>query len=224
EWHGTSYSSVDESEWHLFLRNERVRQKLENTVEFSRFLRDPGTGFTHPRKVDLTLQDLYIYPDLTKDSLKTLKGLLRPAKVIASGEVLNTLAGEQRVLILGGDQAGKTALARVLYCHVQNHGQLVPILLSGADLQSANEDSFLGAIRKAFEAQYPHDLLEVYKRLPLDKKVLIIDDWNKARLSWKGQKAILDISGRLFGRIVVLASDLFRVQEVAGKDLNPFLQ
>jgi hypothetical protein len=222
-WAETRFTLVRESSWLLPVRNRAARRSsFENSAEFLRSLNDPGTGFTHPRKADLTLDDLFVYPDLSTESLKRLRGVLGRSKNIGSERTLDYIASKQRVLICGGDKSGKTALARKLFLDLKTNHRLVPLFVSGADLVSGNERTILDCMYAKFRTQYRPDQLEAYIQLPLSRRVLIVDDWHKTRLNYKGQLAVVAVAKRFFGKIIVFAGDILPALALATREVNPF--
>jgi hypothetical protein len=222
-WDGTCFSLKCESDWLSPVRNRAARRRVfENSAEFLRDLNDPGTAFTHPRKADLTLEDLFVYPDLSTESLKKLRGVLGSPRSVNSDDVLDHVASKRRVLILGADRSGKTALARKLYADLKAKHRMVPLLLSGSDLATANERTIVDRVYAEFKSEYRSDQLEDYKQLPPSKRVLIIDDWHKTRLNGKGQQRAVAVLSQFFGKTVALAGDILRVAALAATELNPF--
>jgi hypothetical protein len=222
-WDGARFSLKLESEWLPPVKNIAARRHVfENSPGFLKDLADPGMAFTHPRKADLTLDDLFVYPDISTESLKTLRGALGNPRSVNSDDVLDHIASKQRVLILGADRCGKSALARRLYADLKAKHRLVPLLLSGSDLTSPNERTILDWIYAEFKTEYRSDRLEDYKQLPLTKRVLIIDDWHKTRLNGKGQQRAIEALNQFFGKTIALAGDILRVAALAGTDSNPF--
>jgi predicted MPP superfamily phosphohydrolase len=70
-WSGQRYSCEREGNWVPFEQN-RARGRFQISPSFMRVLRDPGTGFLHPAKTDLALDDIFVYPDLVRRSLKKI--------------------------------------------------------------------------------------------------------------------------------------------------------
>jgi predicted MPP superfamily phosphohydrolase len=59
-WSGQRYSSDADGEWTKFERNSSMaRGQFQLAPSFLKLLRDPGVGFIHPGKPDLTLDDLF---------------------------------------------------------------------------------------------------------------------------------------------------------------------
>ena len=222
-WDGTRFVLKHESDWLSPVRSRAARRRaFENSAEFLQELNDPGTAFTHPRKTDLTLDDLFVYPDLTTESLRRLQGVHGGPKTVPGDHVLGHVASKQRVLIIGADKCGKTALAHKLYGDLKAKHKLVPLLLSGAELVSPQERTILEWLYAEFKNQYGSDQLEEYKQIPTSKRVLIVDDWHKTRLNAKGQQRAIGVLNQFFGKTIVLAGDILRVVAVAPAELNPF--
>jgi hypothetical protein len=205
------------------VRNRAARRSsFEINPQFLRELNDPGTGFTHPRKAELKLDDLFIYPALSTESLKRLRRVLEGPKIIESEKVLRYVAATEKVLILGGDKSGKTSLAHMLFLDLKRKHGLVPLLLKGTELKSTNERTIVDLIHATFEGQYYPDRLEPYMQLEPSKRVLIVDDWDKTRLNWKGQAAVLAVIGTYFGKTIVFAGDVLRALALATRESDPF--
>jgi predicted MPP superfamily phosphohydrolase len=222
-WADTHFTLRNASEWLEPVRNRAARRaSFDINRHFLRELNDPGTGFTHPRKADLTLDDLFIYPALGTESLKRLKRVPEGPRAIDSDKVLGYVASKGKLLILGADKSGKTALARMLFLDLKRRYGLIPLLLSGTQLKSANERTIIDLIYATFKDQYYPDQLERYMQLEPSKRVLIIDDWDKTRLNWRGQSAAVRVFGTFFGKTVVFAGDVLRALALAAREWDPF--
>jgi predicted MPP superfamily phosphohydrolase len=222
-WAETHFALKNTSEWLEPVRNRAARRRsFEVNPRYLQELNDPGTGFTHPRKPDLTLEDLFIYPALGTESLKRLTRLPKGPKTIDSHKVLGYVASKEKVLILGADKSGKTAMAHMLFLDLKRKHGLVPVFLSGTQLKSANERTIIDLIYATFKNQYHPDQLELYTQLEPSKRALIVDDWDKTRLNWRGQAAALRVAGTFFGKIVVFAGDVVRALALAARESDPF--
>jgi hypothetical protein len=211
-WNAHVYVPDKEAEWKPYERNEKVRHTFTNSQQFSEWLNDLGTGFWHPR-VSLRLSDIFVYPNLKVSSLtpKAQRGR------VSSDEVLDFLRGREAALILGPSQSGKTSLGKMLYMELQP--STVPIFCNGSDFTNASEEQVLKQCWRAFKQQYHPDLLEEFKQLGRKSRTIIIDDWHKWKLNARGQISTLQTLQRHFGRIILLADEIYQIQELAlGKD------
>ena len=121
-----------------FHRMNTTPKKLEITREFSAFLLDIGAAFTHPSKSTLCLPDVFVYPDMDNLSYHRVKGEQAETPIISGKGVLEYVLLHCQLLIVGGDKAGKTALAKTLFSDLYERG-FVPLLISGTELRSGEE-------------------------------------------------------------------------------------
>ena len=109
-WSGPRYSCETEGQWTKLERGSR-RNRFQIATSYLKLLRDPGTGFIHPAKPDLTLDDLFVYPDLLRKSLRKLVKSSSSAKVVPGRDVVRFVAESKNVMISGPDDSGRTSLA-----------------------------------------------------------------------------------------------------------------
>ena len=106
--------------------------KLEISDSFSRKLNDPGASFSHPNKSNLLLDDIFVYPylrDLTSDKDDNDNDNVNSQDLILLEEA------ENKILILGDQNSGKTSLCKMLYKELYNKGY-VPIYITGSKINS----------------------------------------------------------------------------------------
>ncbi len=160
--------------------------------------------FYHKNKDSLTLDDIFVYPDL-----KLLKeGDENLDKTINSEEIKDSFGKEKKVLIVGEEQSGKTTLAKMLFRQYYKGGFL-PLLLFGEDIKNADLD-------KCFE-----DILKYqYKNLGLKKfnesskpKILLIDDFSFTKLNKKNQKKFLEFTEKKISLILIFGDKLLHYDD-----------
>src|SRR5262249_16460411 len=101
------------------------------------------------------------------------------------------------------------------YRDLQSRAKCIPVMITGNQLTTVGEGNILKKCHDAFAEQYDKKLLEAYKQLPREKRVVIIDDLDHSRLSKrKGYKVLIEILRKHFGRIVAIADDLFQFEEL----------
>lgn len=166
-----------------------------------------GTGFSHSEKKNLTLRDLFVYPDLAVASVSA-----KSKTEVPSAGVFDYVSERAYVQIAGAPVSGKSTLARALYVDFQRRENRVPIMLSGQDVREASAERFEGTLQRAFNKQYREALWERFRQQPPERKVLIIDDWHGTRLSKKARKQILDAAAPIFGNVVLFSADVSLLQ------------
>ncbi len=145
-----------------------TRRKLSFSKSFEEFLNDASI-FTkaHSSKAELKLSDIYIYPDLSY-----LKDDSTQPERVRSFDLLSGFSYGQRIIIIGEDQSGKTALAKVFTKVLKDRG-MIPVFIRGENLQG-NLDF---KVRNLMSEEYDCPLSD---SLNDDYIVPIIDDFHKA--------------------------------------------
>ncbi len=216
-WNGEMYVPEPHSDaWVGYTRGSRGgKRDFELVDEFDAWLDDPGAAFVHPAKPDLTLADIYVPPNLKEFEVDD-KSELVYSDLLESGDVLQKLAGKRRVLLFGRHQAGKTALAKTLFRQLYNRN-LTPVLLSGEDLADTHLKlaKFEDLVERQFQNQYRNPMLPKFQQLDRDKTVVMIDDFDHARLNAKGRLRLLNAIHERYERLIVIGDDILKLEEVA---------
>lgn len=218
KWFDGTYLPKVLKDWEPFERNRAARKDtIENNPAFRHELDDLGTGFSHRHSLkDLTLRDLFVYPDLIKRQFQ-VRTEATPKDRIRSNAVLEFFSDHNSVLIIGEPKSGKTALAKSLYVDLQRKG-LIPVLVSGARLRGP-EPRVLSRIHQSYVEQYSTDTLELYKQTDKGEKVLIVDDLHRSNMSVVEQFDALSILHRLSQRVIVFVDESsFQISEIASKE------
>lgn len=171
---------------------------IENSLEFKKFLSDTGLlSKTCPYKEELSLEDIFVYPDLEetfRDEEKTEK--------YSSDKLLNLLPSKKRILITGDSQSGRSSLLKILYCQLQQQG-FVPIWISAKENDLSG--FFERQIEKLYKEQYansvPFSLVDAKRIVPL------IDDFHFYIGTQKKEKIILGLKKYAFS--VLTSDDIF---------------
>jgi predicted MPP superfamily phosphohydrolase len=148
----------------------RHRNAFARSASFAEYLRDPGDAYAHPRKKAIELADIYVVPELKPTFMTGGTEKLEEASIAL-------LLKEERLLILGQELTGKTALAKMLVAQLYDEGK-TPVLVRGHEIGK------LEALRAAkFSEQYDGAALERYLQLPREQKALVIDDVHRSPAS-----------------------------------------
>jgi hypothetical protein len=185
---------------------------------FIQFLTDDDFGFTHPRLKKLLLADIFVYPALTVEFPKSAAARIKGPNVF--GYILKT----KFLYIRGQDYCGKTALLKTIAGAFLEKTTIVPIFLSGSEVTAKSDDAFVDLVKRTIRRQYGPDLVEPFLQLPLDRRALLIDDFQQTRLGPQAATEVLKGAKQYFGTIIVTstslpaASELSSVTEDEGKE------
>jgi hypothetical protein len=209
-WSGTLYEPQDvNSAWSSY-RKLAVKRRGDFNVQpdFLSMLQNPGANFSHPGKTNLSLVDIYLFPDfqiIEKD--KKTKNFIN-SKILLDPENING-----GVLLRGDDKSGKTSLLFMLYRRYQELG-LVPIYLPGSLLTKTSEKELSSFIENEIANQYGSKAIEPFRQLTKVNKVLLLDDFDRIRVSEKFRGKALQFLAQCFPNMIVTTNSLFELKEV----------
>jgi hypothetical protein len=209
-WADDLYRRTQEPTWITFSPNRGIRAEYRIAEDFESELNDIGTPIRHRLKGNLSLRDIFVYPDFVvrtqapKPDLKEVLGV----------NLLNYIAKSERVVFQFPAFGGKTSLSRVLFADMLASLDIVPLLIDGRIIQSSSENRVVGLFWKTFQRQYEARTLDEFQQLPRPKRALIVDDWHYAALNASGRRAFLELASQYFGKIILFADESFQIQEL----------
>ncbi|MDM2928487.1 TIR domain-containing protein [Citrobacter sp. Cm046] len=178
---------------------------------FKTYLAELGFTIQHRRKECLFLNDLFIYPDLKRtkydfddyDVFVNSKNALNETKVT-----------DNKILLIGSEQSGKTTLAKILFKTYHDAG-LMPVLIKGDAFKKIAEiDS---VINGSLNEQY----LSVDKVIS-DELIVIIDDITESPMNEKFQRGLLKKITKDYKNILIIADSKIRFSDQLLKDFEQF--
>ena len=173
--------------------------KMELSQDFKIFLDYPEIKYAHRNRENVTLDDLFVFPDL--ENIDELPDNVR-SKI--SGDNLWKI--DKRLIILGEEQSGKTTLAKSLFKDFSQNGYL-PLLINGASIKQSK-----------IEEQLPKLICEIYPSVSIDDfqrrsdLVCIVDDFSSCKLINNTAamiKLITNLNSK-FVNIIFLADESFK--------------
>lgn len=190
--------------WRPFKRSvNKTRRSFTIKDEFEGYLRDPGAGYSHPKKGQLKLDEIYIFPDL-KEIFKQGKD----RRAHKGQDIIDLINKKERLFLTGKDTCGKTALSKSLFIKLRESG-VVPLLVKGEYLRgahAANEQQREKLLKSIFSEQYT-GLHEEFIQLAPEKRALIVDDFNKSPLTPKGRDILIRKFLDLFKKVIIISAD-----------------
>ena len=169
---------------------------------------------THSQKTNLSLKDIFIYPQLKKYNDQKEKNELE-YKDISSEDLVHELTKNKKILISGQDVSGKTTLCKKLFLELKEK-HLIPIYLS----KKINyQGHFKNVIEKEYEKQYKKTV--DYKNINTNRVVLIIDDFHLL----KNKQKIIDSLLKLkFDYQILTTDDIFTLNVSNGQYIKGYFQ
>lgn len=207
QWNGLDhYLATDEGSWADF---RSLPKKTENRFlidpNFEKLLTDPGGVFNIKGAV-LTLQDLYIYPDVQELLSSESRGVRSTFSTTIFHELSRLDGG---VLLTGEEKVGATSLLYMLFRNYHARG-LLPIYLRGTEIKQTNARDIENLIKRTIISQYGQQSLELFQQKPSSQKILLLDDLDEGPLrnSQYRAKVLVDLASR-FKKMLVTAGESF---------------
>lgn len=177
------------------------------TSEFTAYLDDVGTGFTHPKKNTLSFNDLFVPPDLMLNDKLTGKD-----RIIYSKNALSYLKDQAKIIISGGELTGKTSISKWLFKELHTAG-LFPILIDDNNTLDINPKNIDRAISKSITSSYENTDLIKWKSIEGNKRVIIVDDFNAKQLNRSGYMKIINHLESYSDKIILMVDNAFDIEE-----------
>lgn len=195
----------------LFETKKKTKYRLKENIR--KYLEDPGFNLQHPRKEKITLQDIFIKPDLTL--IKVEKDETEE-KVIKFSDFLNMneeLTKEVN-FVLGEEKTGKTSLLKMLFLNFHEKKKY-PLLVNGEDIKSKK---FEKVIEEAYNMQFENSLCyNIFSQEDRNDKILLIDDFHKVKD--KQQELFIEKASKYFGICIFSINSVFELELFFTKEI-----
>lgn len=168
--------------------------------EFHKSLYEHGTGFTHPDKEELTLDDIFIYPNL-----RDLSPNNRVSERISSSRLIDNDLGK-KIMLIGEECIGKTTLLKKLYLDLVNRKEH-PIFINASETNKLKK--FDGRrLNKIVQDQYSnfdlHSLIQEHQN-----RFVFIDNFDQLSGDEKSKEGFITFIESIFQNVIVSVSDSF---------------
>lgn len=217
-WDKSRYVATEEGAWSDYYNLPAKRtNRFAISEAFQETLDDPGAFFKHPGRLNITLSDIFIYPDLQKVNGN---GGDQRKNIINSSTLLSPDTTADGLLIEGEEKAGCTSLLYQLYRQYHERG-FVPLLIKGRELKKTHDAEIDALIKKAVKSQYGNAYINEFEQLSSSQKLLLLDDFDDCPTKAANARAgLLCALRKRFGHLVVTVSEMFEMREMLDGDAS----
>lgn len=217
KWDGTRYLATEEGSWADYHDLPAKRHNpLAITEGFEARLDDPGAFFKHPAETNISLSDLFVYPDLHKPG----NGDERRRIFFSSSRLLAPEVTADGVVLEGDEKSGRTSLLYQLYRQYHDRG-FVPLLIKGKDFRKASDSEIDALVRRAVQVQYGDRSATAFEQLPRTQKLLLLDDFDEGPLkAAEARIGLLCALRKRFGHLVITVGSMFEMREILDGDAS----
>lgn len=201
-WRDNIYERIYGTEPMCFERNRFKNTSISIKQELKEYLEEIEIDIVNKYKSPLLLSDIYVFPVVygERDDKPEKTKIYRDQEEII--QIINT---KKRILFDGEKENGKTALLKRLFM-IYADSDLLPILLSGEDIYSAEETIVNKSIREAYAKSYNNINVDAIMQMEPENRICLIDDFDSIPLSDKDQKEFLELICTQFS-IVILTTN-----------------
>lgn len=207
-WKHDHYTAKVDGDERPLVLTPKTGGRFRLSQKFEKYLSSEDFGFTHPRKLDLQLDDFYVRPAITIQDPSNNK-----FTKISGKELFEHVLKERYLFLRGTDLCGKTSLLKTLFKDFYESTTLVPVLLRGEEITTGQPEQFLKTVWSAVRSQYSEEAVELFKQIPEERRVLMVDDWQRARPRTDVLSGLLVFAKTYFGTIIISTSSLISVSD-----------
>lgn len=189
----------------------------EISEKFIEWLENPGANFTHPQTSDLRLDDIFVYPDLVENSLKSFSKKSKHAPFLNLSAIANTTTETGiKYVFIGNETSGKTTICKRLFIDFYNQGYL-PVFIEGQNLSNnLRIEIFEKTLKKCYQEQYQEDICPIDK-INISKVIIIIDDFHKIKIKNDYRAVLIKNICSKFCNLVITGNALMPLEGINNK-------
>ena len=183
-------------------------QEKKISKRFLKFLNATGVNFTHSAKETLTIEDLFVIPNIRSVDINSDKKTIQKVELVSS--ILDDSQDEFQFCLIGNEGSGKTTILKYLFRQYYNKG-FTPIYISQSSVKSNAIKKVDRILERNFKNQYETEIL--FSDIPNQKIVLLFDDFHSLKLNNKYKKRLLDICcDRGIQKLIIAGTELLFIQ------------
>ena len=207
------YESGQPSNWKEFKHSSRRQTgAFAINANFNKELTDPGAPYAHSTLKKVSLDDIFIYPDVREmDKEKKLKDS-RSSNII---NLKKLLSGKKhtRYYFMGSERSGKSTLGKRLFTDCYD-ADMFPVLVRGECISTFAFDDFEKSIEAALKVQYSEFVYTDFIQQDRVKKVIIIDDFHKSGISISEKARLLHSVSNQYDNVFVFVDEFMQFGEL----------
>ena len=213
EWKNDKYVRLNEkvNQFHKNIASQQtVFNPNQSTVDY---IYDLGFTANHFSKDCVMLQDLFVWPDLKKFDYNNDKRKVEHIRT----DTINELYTNDLCIFTGSSSHGKTSIAKMLYLDAVSKGTCC-VLVGGEKFTSSDITNIEDTINEHFIEQYNRELLEDFRQLPREKKIVIIDNFDNIKAVKNRRNLVVDYLTKKFHKVVIFMTSSIDITSILSSE------
>ena len=188
---------------------ETVAEGSALSGSFLRTLSDSGGAFIHPDRDNITLDELFVFPELR--SLDVARDDHHISEPVGSDSVLLDCPSKSHAIVVSEEKGGKTSLLYTLFKKMHGQG-CWPLYIPAPQVSSKRLRDVPSLLRELAKDQYANP--QSFLSAPVSNRIALIDDVDQIKGAGRHLHTFLAKIDTEFGGIIATAAPGFQLQEL----------
>lgn len=217
EWNEKIYRVLNE--YDNIKINDKNKNKIIINDEFNSWLDDTEAFISHPAKGKLNISDIYVDPNVI--DIKTINKKEEINKEMSLSDIFNNI-NNKKLLIIGEENSGKTTICKMIFKKYYDNNYF-PLYIEGNKIKSANNDDIEKLLYNCYKDIYNSSDYDEYLQIPNNKKIIIIDNFEKCKVPLKNKGIFLNRLMKLYPNIIITGNELIQFNEYIQEDYSAII-
>ena len=179
------------------------KSNLSIRSSFLDSLDDPGAAFSHPKVSNISLRDVFVYPDL---QIEKIKGESKSGDFLPHADTRSYLLSTSHVILRASDKEGKTSIGKQITKDLYSEG-VNPIFVNGKELAKVSSDELLKKHLAPFVTKhYGDDSHDSFWQESQSNGAIIVDDFHSIKGNPNHIRKVLKLLVDRFSRVFIITS------------------
>lgn len=208
-WSGKKENYVEDEEKNNVLKIENYKKTRDYVISdyFNIWLNKLEIELKHPRKEDICIEDIFVYPILGFIDHDKISQKVDSSSIDAKN-IIDDNGNIKKYIIYGDQYSGKTLLAKMFFKEFLVRKK-VPLYIDCRDVKSKN---ILDVINKSFISQYHIRLSDEFLRIEKKDRVLILDNFDKLLRNKTDRNKILEEIINCTDKLYIFADETLSIE------------
>lgn len=201
-WEGMLYKCLHQHS-DTFMRNTLISSyMLVPSKEYMCKIEDPGMIINHFNTSDVRLSEIFCWHELKQENIQSDLSVKVSEKI--RSDIAKKLLEGNISIVIGESLVGKTSFAKMLFKEYSRYRECC-VLCNGEDLNTVIETNLRKVVERVFVSEYNNEVLDKYRSLSPEERILIIDDFNNNPYHDERRSKMLSFLASYASHIIIFA-------------------
>lgn len=171
-----------------------------------------GTSFAHSHKDEISLDDLFVWPNVKKITSIDFRKRTK-SEIFSLFDIYNTTSEDGiRYVLLGDENSGKTSVLKYLHYSLYQHGY-IPVFINSATIKNIRQNEIIKFLTDNMKRQYSNaqNIIQYDKK----KVIILLDDFHKMNIKSEFKVVFMKNLSELFDNIIAVGNTMMPLEVLA---------